>query len=448
MRLRPPLPAKHLSLLCLSLLLGCSGKTTPTQTSPSASPSSNAAAQVVGALADQIDSLRDQLQRAREERENQQGSPSASPGTNPGSTAPSTSPGSSASPSPSGSASPNPVATPLPGPVDHPCRNTGTDTDKDGLSDSCENQLAESFAPVIYHSSQESHFPTTVDKFLPQSILMFQDTECKYKQRILTGATQTQLIAQQISASCESKLPVLANSTRSKDKKRSFYFENPSTEAQAGSKDAQDWLTYVHIYPNNLNGATVQYWRFYAYDDSEDHGGDFEGVHIVLDSQFKPVRAGLLVDNALKYTAWSELDTEGSEKARVRLFSEPGSHKLHLKGDSVKADGCKGISGFFSCRVNVDKPETFIRQETWKDGQVSWFNGETATSAGLLNVGERSAPMNGQVFIQYTGLWGLNGEWGPAYNGIGMLTNGFLTAWAAGMVNPKREDAFPLTVSP
>lgn len=432
-------------LLGMSLSLGCSPKATPTQTMPSASPSTSAAAQVVGALAEQIDSLRDQLQRARESQGNTPAG-TASPNPTTSSSPSANTPTPDVTPAPSVSSGPAP--TPPPGPIAHPCRIAGKDSDKDGFSDSCEDQLAESFAPVIYHSSEEKYFPTNVDKFLPQSILMFQDTECKYKQRILTGANQNTLISQQISSSCENKLPVLANSTRSKDKKRTFYFENLPEEAQAGSKDSKDWITYVHVYPNNLNGATVQYWRFYAYDNGEGHGGDFEGVHVVLDSQFLPVRAGLLADGSLKYTAWAELETEGTDKARLRLYSESGSHEIHTKGDGLKADGCKGIGGFFSCRVSPDKPETHIRQETWKAGTVTWFNGETGPSAGLLNVGERSLPMNGQFFIQYTGLWGSDADWGPAYSGIGMLTNGFLTAWAAGMVNPKREDAFPLTVSP
>jgi hypothetical protein len=38
--------------------------------------------------------------------------------------------------------------------------------------------------------------------------------------------------------------------------------------------------------------------------------------------------------------------------------------------------------------------------------------------------------------------------YGPAYNGLGMLNNGYLSFWAAGMLNPKREDAYPLAVSP
>lgn len=429
-----------LSILCgPGVLSACSGEKKPAPTQPSVKPSSSSAGQVLDALSNQLDSLRDELERARQQQANAQASakPSASPSPSPG-----------ASPAPS--AVPN---APIPAVIVHPCQKTPRDADRDGLADSCEDALAETYAPIVFHSSEESNFPTNVEAFLPQTVLWFRDDDCDFKVRVLTAPTQAQMISQVYPASCSNRVPIYANSTRSRDKHRTFYLADVAEEARKGSPDAKDWITYVHAYPNVLNGATIQYWRFYAYNDAaNDHGGDWEGVHIVLDSQFKPVRASLLGHTGITQVPWADLEVEGTHP---HIFSEGGGHASLAEGDSIKADGCKGIGGFFSCRVSAEKPETHVRHETWKNGQVTWFSGETQTSGGLLNVGERSTPLNNQVFIQYAGLWGspgrifaTSGYWGPAYNETGMLDNGFLTAWALGMLNPKREEAYPLSVSP
>jgi hypothetical protein len=52
-----------------------------------------------------------------------------------------------------------------------------------------------------------------------------------------------------------------------------------------------------------------------------------------------------------------------------------------------------------------------------------WDSVRVGTSGGLRNVGEKTRPRNGQVFVQYSGLWGAHGGlfmtsgyWGPAFN--------------------------------
>ena len=422
-------------LLLLALGAGCSNdkKTPPTRTPGGISRED--AAKLLTGVSEQLDALKEELTRASPKP----GQPSARP--EPVATA---SPQATPSPLPSGSA------------AGHPCEQPGKDSDLDSLSDSCEELLAQTYAPVVYHSSEESNFPTNVDKFLPQTVLWFRDADCDFKVRIQTAPTQPLLVAPKYGPTCNNRQTAYANGTRSKEKQRTFYLDDLPEEAREGSRDAKDWLTYVHAYRNKLNGATIQYWRFYAYNDAgNDHGGDWEGIHVVLDSQFRPVRVGLLGHTEISYVAWKDLQLDGPEKTHPRIYSEGGGHASLSSGGDIKADGCKGISGFFSCRVDPEKPETFVRQETWKNGQVSWFSGETGPGAGLLNVGEKLTPLNGQVFIQYSGLWGSpgsnfsnSGYWGPAYNETSMLADGFLSAWATGMLNPKHEEAYPLAVSP
>ncbi len=54
----------------------------------------------------------------------------------------------------------------------------GTDSDLDGLPDFWEQVLAEAFAPIVYHSRDESNFPTNVEWFLPKTELRFYDDDC------------------------------------------------------------------------------------------------------------------------------------------------------------------------------------------------------------------------------------------------------------------------------
>jgi hypothetical protein len=73
------------------------------------------------------------------------------------------------------------------------------------------------------------------------------------------------------------------------------------------------------------------------------------------------------------------------------------------------------------------RSKRLTRQETWNGGQVIWWDGTpVGASGGLLNVGEKSRPRNGQMFVQYSGLWGspgklfiTSGYWGPAFNETG-----------------------------
>ena len=117
---------------------------------------------------------------------------------------------------------------------------------------------------------------------------------------------------------------------------------------------------------------------------------------------------------------------------------------------------------------------SFIRQECWTGGNVTGNRADFQfTKTGpLVNVGEKTAPLNGQVFIQYSGLWGSpsrvktigkvpflpeniqreidvlsatlypydSGYWGPAYNETQKRTSDdFITAWGHDMKNADKE---------
>jgi hypothetical protein len=262
--------------------------------------------------------------------------------------------------------------------------------------------------------------------------------------------TQSSLLSWYVTGGCGSTDSVYSNGTRSQNKQRTFFLADVADAYRPGSPDTNDWRTYVHAYRNTLGGVTLQYWRFYAYNDAvNNHGGDWEGLHVILDGQLNASRIALLGHTSIDEKLWSAFTVEGTHP---RVFSEGGGHATHETGSGIAARGCS----YFPCVIDPNNPATYVRQETWAGGLVAWPDGRRTTSGGLLNVGEKLHPMNGQVFIQYSGIWGspgllygTSGYWGPAYNETGMdASTHYLAAWCWGLVGSNvNGECFPAAVS-
>jgi len=327
------------------------------------------------------------------------------------------------------------------------------DRDRDGLADQCEQALAERFAPVVYHSSAESNFPSNVDAFLARSRLAFYDDSCGPDLRVplMDAPTQADLIGHLYDGGCGSKDVVRSDGTASRHKHRTFFLEDVPEADRGGSRDTRDWWTYVHAYPSVGGSLTIQYWLFYPYNDSfNDHGGDWEGMQLVLDPWLHPTIVrfpghwGHLKDMPATRMQW-----EGSHP---RIFAESGGHAMHDSGDDIVARGCRTHE---PCVIRIANKATHVRHETWPGGHVEWPDGRTTEAGRLLNLGSKRAPLNGQVFLRYTGLWGspgmlfmTSGYWGPALNESRKAADGFRSAWCMGMTGPNlREECYPAGVT-
>jgi hypothetical protein len=200
---------------------------------------------------------------------------------------------------------------------------------------------------------------------------------------------------------------LVSDKTRSRLKLRTFFLEDLALSYRSGAMVAPaDWVTYVHSFPNDLGGVTLQYWRAYAWNSAHflfvdvSHGGDWESVSVVLDSTHAPSAVAFLGHNGIAY-----------EKTRVQWR---GSHPLVW----VESGGHASLPASPAPRGR------WTVQETWSGGSMTSFTGDPrGKSGGLKNVGEKSRPRNGQYFIQYSGLWAAphqlfftSGYWGPAFN--------------------------------
>jgi hypothetical protein len=286
------------------------------------------------------------------------------------------------------------------------------DNDSDGLDDRVEDRLAERFAPVVHHGERETSFPVSVEWWLERTHLSTIDTTRwrSRTRRIVTGPLRQEQLLNQVARFNE--VTVSSSGSRSRDKRVSFYLEDVSDAARPGTIRPGDWVTYVHSYPNESGGVTLQYWRAYAWNDvafaglDVGHGGDWEAVAVHLDASLQPARTTYLDHTGI--VDWGP--AVRWEKTHPLVWSEEGGHSSYPNSSHTRST-------------------RFIRHATWTGGTATrWDGALLGVSGGLVNVGEKLRPRNGQVFLQYSGLWGgrgrlflTSGYWGPAFNETGAL---------------------------
>lgn len=359
------------------------------------------------------------------------------------------------------------------------------DLDADGLPDDLEQTLAEKFAPIVFHENNEPNLPTNVDVFLTHTALLYHDENCSppLDEQIVIPKTQRDLLNHSHPPTCGSSGGTVSSSgTLSDDKRTTFYLKDLEQSQRIGSVDSTQWTTYFHCYPTADSGFVVKYWRFYAFNTGKTvrdiaaehfsnlwsklprwvqsiigspmagfHGGDWEGVQVVLDKGQTPSEIWFLGHTAIEKLKWESVSKEGTHP---KILAEFGGHSS-------------------SPFIGADESH-FIHQECWTGGKVTGNRAgfQFSKTGSLINVGEKTAPLNGQDFIQYSGLWGSpsqtkdigtvpflppqiqtdidmlsaalypynSGYWGPAYNETEKrLSDDFITAWGHDMKNAVKE---------
>lgn len=323
------------------------------------------------------------------------------------------------------------------------------DLDSDDISDDQENSLAQMFAPVVFHSPKEINLPTNVDVFLKNTSLYIFDDKCDFPDkdihRLVTDhPTQADLLNHKFDDNfCGSTGLVKSDCTKSTQKHRTFYLKDVPPAFRIGSSNTSDWITYFHAYKNIYSGITVQFWQLYSFNTGFrrwqfdfSHGGDWEGVQVILDKNNNPLFVDFLGHSTIQRFPW---DSIKNENRHILVYSELGSH---------------------TC-VPYIQQQTGIKQETWSGGKVFHLDGTLSNGGNLINVGEKIHPLNNQYFIQYSGLWGspgmfyfTSGYWGPAYNETGLVEQTqFITAWCRDMLNADKKigngikECFPCSTS-
>ena len=146
------------------------------------------------------------------------------------------------------------------------------------------------------------------------------------------------------------------------------------------------------------------------------HGGDWEAIAVHLDARQSP-RTVTYLDHSGIVNVTGSVRWDGSHPL---VWSEEGGHSSYQD-------------------ERHSRSIRWWRHETWTGGAaIRWDGVSFGRAGGLRNVGEKLHPRNGQVFIQYSGLWGAQGRlfmtsgyWGPAFNETGALCRDGASAYAS-----------------
>ncbi len=200
-----------------------------------------------------------------------------------------------------------------------------TDSDNDGIHDSKEDQLAQTYCPYLHFASGEQFFPTDVNYHIDNSVLYLK-----------TDDTNTVVDSSPTIASIslyQSEDYFLNNTLVTSEKIAENYEQN---------KEALGYTVYARI-TQNMEYYIVQYWFFYAFNPGiNQHQGDWEMVSIVLDSTETPLYAAYSQHFSGERAVWG--DVERVDDTHPRVYVAIGSHanyfrsyqgKLGVEGDIV-----------------------------------------------------------------------------------------------------------------
>jgi hypothetical protein len=166
-----------------------------------------------------------------------------------------------------------------------------------------------------------------------------------------------------------------------------------SKSVRQGSSEPADWTTYVHVFPTTGPEAIqIQYWFFYPYNDGPlmfNHESDWEHVTVTLDAERNPVGVSAARHSNCAPGKWRAWDRLGKfEGTHPEILSASGSHASYFDAKDARFYDRVG-------RCDDGEPCAHPRWLTWKSG-------------GLTNLGERRAPLDGDVMAQAE-RWGRSG---------------------------------------
>lgn len=383
------------------------------------------------------------------------------------------------------------------------------DADKDGISDPIEQLLAERFAPIIFIHPDEPNYPVSVEWLLRRTRLRYFEDCGPDKLEDVPNASpvgsQENLLglpwahpddwgAGHPTRHCggapeHRRITSIEPDPESFGDQTTFALRDVQGNDRLGSLDPADWVTYVHVYPNDTGGITLQYWHLFAYNSLEvivigEHGGDWDGtVHVVLGPDLEPLRAVYPrhhEDKPGHVFDWGDLHLYKTTHPRVAI--DAGGHgsfkdiqdRLAFVNARVPIAGFPIQAGVVAWFDDPDNPGSGAGRrtggnvtgrgtiwETWSGGRVRSIGdighpAINATSGGLINVGEydpgvgqaagflagnhEPLPLNNQRFIQYSGRWGdvggtyNTGPRGPVFQGYDGANKRY-TSWYFGASN-------------
>jgi hypothetical protein len=314
------------------------------------------------------------------------------------------------------------------------------DNDHDGIDDSFENALAIKFAPIVILPpvSADSTRPANVDWYLKNVSLFFHHANplsCGASQKLLpTGSINQNNLYQQ---KYFHHKKTCGDGYYSGDERFEYFLKHQDGTVAKGIDDSMsnEWSTYVHVKKNNAESRyfDIQYWFFYPYNPfselpNYDHEGDWEHITITVDNSGKFVSAYYAQhDGGKEY----KQDKPIFERDHPVVYSAARSHASYpTSGQFPILHLPQTLRDVLTNNGIIDQKYLSDKTYNLKDGGVRW-----ETWSNLINVGEKTYPLNGQSFLLYGGRWGSIKQplgWAPALGFMdGIPGPAFQSAWEA-----------------
>ena len=298
---------------------------------------------------------------------------------------------------------------------------TNRDDDRDGIDDGQEQCVLEENAPVMRLTAEKLR-PTNVDWFMARSELRFDHGAGCGDCGLINAPDQQSMSAVRHSSknrladypweSCDhngdsQRVEVGVDVLRVFDHGSLSFYLNVNDGARSGSSNPSDWKVYGHVYPNDIRGVNAQYWFFYAYSAGTaafgEHEGDWEMVTVVRSADGTVDSVLTCAHGECSSNHPSALQWTSSTHPHVYVAS--GTHASY---PSVSAcNRGEKVAGY--CL-----PHNALWY-TWPGAAP----GDAFQGAGIVNLGERGLPLNGQRFVNAMVMWGEHGV-GSLIDNVGL----------------------------
>ncbi len=284
------------------------------------------------------------------------------------------------------------------------------DYDFDGIEDADEEVLIQTYAPQIRLHPDDGTKPSSVYWYMPRTHMRYTHNNCPDCEIISHGnVTNSNITAQSHQNKpffCFHSGSYKYSSSYSPSDHQTGFFLQQNDSTHPGASNSSDWQVYAHVYPAYNGGVAIQYWFFYPYNDwisGLNHEGDWENIIVLLDSNWNVEKLSYAQHNG--YT-----DYEG-EEIHQKIQWIDGTHPVVFSAKGSHASYAGVFLTFCS---------SFLLDFCSSSG--TWWN-TWQVGGGVVNVGEKSYPLNGCNWLRYSGRWGeigllfghTSGPKGPAY---------------------------------
>ncbi|MFO8109283.1 MAG: hypothetical protein R6U17_01985 [Thermoplasmata archaeon] len=229
------------------------------------------------------------------------------------------------------------------------------------ISPSQQQELAETYSPVLYFHRDESYFPVDIGSFLSQSTLVKSGPN-------IHSPTPDDLA------------------------------ENPSSsnylDLWGNFENVYNPTVYSRVFTATDNKIVIQYWFFYLYNPGTEgltaHEGDWEMIQIICDEEGNPQKAGYSQHYGGAKKSWSNV--EKVDGTHPKVYVALGGHASYFESGSTSFDDHTGNGLILA---SSDYSLNIITNDNWLNFRGDW--------------GEDSGSVPGPVF-RHTKSYG-PGDW-------------------------------------